>query len=304
MMPSPEGCAEATIAAQRRRGRCRAKERKGTQSFNVLSIVVLSIVACLLSTIASPHPVIAESAVGEPSKPTRRVVLRFLTTDDFPPFNFVDEFGSLTGFNVLLARAICQELALGCDVAVRPWRELFDRLQRGDADAIIAGHAVTADALRRVDFTQRYFHTPARFAVRKDWGKGGVNPADLEDRRIGVAEGTAHAAYLESFYRFSRIVTYPSPELARDALRTGEVDALFDDGVSLSIWLNGWLSRKCCEFRGGPYVEPKYFGDGIAIALRHGDPELRHQLNEGLAMLRRNGRLRELVDRFFPVAIY
>lgn len=38
--------------------------------------------------------------------------LRFLTTTDFPPFNFIDRNKRLTGFNVDLARAICQELDL------------------------------------------------------------------------------------------------------------------------------------------------------------------------------------------------
>jgi polar amino acid transport system substrate-binding protein len=233
-----------------------------------------------------------------------RVVLRFLTTDDFPPFNFVDEYGTLTGFNVLLARAICQELDMSCDVTVRPWRELFDRLNGGEADAVIAGHAITPDALRQVDFTHRYFYTPGRFAVRKGRLKMGVNPENLEDRSIGVAQGTTHAAYLRAFYRFSHIVTYPNQELARDALRAGEVEAVFGDAVSLSFWLNGWLARKCCEFRGGAYVEPKFFGDGLAIAVPRNDPELRHLLNNGLELVRRKGRLSELIDRFFPYPLY
>jgi len=96
----------------------------------------------------------------------RRVVIRFLTDSDFPPFNFYDEDGVLVGFNVDLARAICLELNTPCDIKARPWEELFPDLKRGEADAVIAAHRVTAAALGDVAFTERYFHTPGRFAGR------------------------------------------------------------------------------------------------------------------------------------------
>src|SRR5438128_227146 len=47
--------------------------------------------------------------------------IRFVTTDDFPPFNFLDADGHLTGFNVDLARAICTELAIRCTIQARPF---------------------------------------------------------------------------------------------------------------------------------------------------------------------------------------
>ena len=37
--------------------------------------------------------------------------VRFLTTVDFPPFNFLDTSGRLSGFHVDLARAICRKLS-------------------------------------------------------------------------------------------------------------------------------------------------------------------------------------------------
>ena len=83
-------------------------------------------------------------------------------------------------------------------------------------------------------------------------------------------------------------------------LIAGKVDFVFDDGVSLVLWLNGTLSRACCELRGGAYLEPKYFGEGIAIAVRHGQDELRNDLNRALRRLRESGRLEELMLRYFP----
>lgn len=234
----------------------------------------------------------------------RRLVLRFLTTDDFPPFNFKDEDGQLTGFNVDLARAICLELSVPCTVTERAWQDLLPALQRRQADAVIAGHIVTAQALALADFTDRYFHIPGRFAGRRDAAKLEYTPDGLDGRRIGVARATTHEAFLQAFFRDSTLERFDTPELARDALQAGKVDAIFDDGVSLSMWINGTMSRECCEFKGGPYMEPKFFGDGMAIALTKNDRQLRAELNGALRKLRANGRFEELVLRYFPHRVF
>jgi polar amino acid transport system substrate-binding protein len=234
----------------------------------------------------------------------RRVVIRFLTDSDFPPFNFYDEEGVLVGFNVDLARAICLELNTSCDIKARPWNELFPDLKRGEADAVIASHKVTADALKQVAFTERYFHTPGRFVGRKNSPKVDMTPSGLDGMRIAVARGSAHEAFLKAFFRDSPLTVYENADLARQALADGKVDFLFGDGISLAFWLNGTLSRQCCEMRGGPFLEPKYFGDGIAIAVPKNDPDIRHLLNKGLDRVRASGRFQELVQRYFPVRIY
>lgn len=236
--------------------------------------------------------------------PSRRVVVRFLTDSDFPPFNFYDEDSILVGFNVDLARAICLELSTSCDIKARPWEELFLGLKAGEADAVIAAHKVTAAAMADVAFTDRYFHTPGRFAGRKDASDTEITPSGLDGKRIAVAKGTAHEAYLKTFFRDSPVTIYENADLAREALSAGKVDYIFDDGISLAFWLNGTLSRQCCEMKGGPFLEPKYFGDGIAIAVPKGDPEIRALLNEALKRVRASGRFEELVQRYFSVRIY
>lgn len=238
-----------------------------------------------------------------PSQPRGRLVLRFLTDSDYPPFNFLDDEGILAGFNVDLARAICLEMSVACDIQLRPWEELLAALARGEADAVIAGHTISAGALRTVDFTDQYMMTPARFAGPR--GKAiEIRPDVLDEQRIGVARATAHEAFARAFFKDSRIESFATPELARDALMEGKIDLVFDDGIGLSFWLNGTASRACCEFKGGPYFEPKYFGDGLAIAVPKTDPGLRRQLNAALKRVREGGRYEELMHRYFASRIY
>jgi polar amino acid transport system substrate-binding protein len=234
----------------------------------------------------------------------RRVAIRFLTDSDYPPFNYYDEDSVLTGFNVDVARAICLELAAACDIQVRPWSELLVALRRGEADAVIASHAISASALRGVDFTDRYYNMPARFAGKRGGRSLDITPEGLEGRKIAVTKGTAHEAYLRSFFRDSSIRVFETPELARDALIGGQVELVFDDGVSLAFWLNGTASKACCEFKGGPFSEPKYFGDGVGIAINREDAQLKVLINTALRRLRESGRFEELVLRYFPLRVF
>jgi polar amino acid transport system substrate-binding protein len=250
---------------------------------------------------AGPTPPSAESKDAPLPK---RVAIRFLTDSDYPPFNYFDEDNVLTGFNVDVARALCLELSAACDVQVRPWADLLPAMRRGEADAVIASHAISGSALKAIDFTDRYYHPAARFAGKRTTGRLDVTPEGLEGKKIAVAKGTAHEAYLRAFFRDSVIRAFESHELARDALITGATDLIFDDGVSLVFWLNGTASRACCEFKGGPFGEPKYFGDGIGIAVNREDVQLRILINGALKKLRESGRFEELLLRYFPLRAF
>jgi polar amino acid transport system substrate-binding protein len=242
--------------------------------------------------------------VEEEREPPRRVAIRFLTDSDFPPFHYYDEDSVLTGFNIDIARAVCLELAAACDIQVRPWAELLPALKRGEADAVIASHTATPNTLKIVDFSEPYYFTPGRFAGRRGGGQIDVTPEGLDGRRIAVAKGTAHEAYLRTFFRDSSPKIYETPELARDALVSGAVDLLFDDGIGLAFWINGTASKACCELKGGPFAEPRFFGDGIGIAVNRDDVQLKAMINVALRRLRQSGRYEELLLRYFPSRVF
>jgi polar amino acid transport system substrate-binding protein len=233
-----------------------------------------------------------------------RSVLRFLTDSDYPPFNYIDEDGALTGFNVDVARAVCQELTVACDIRSLEWQGLMPALGRGDADAVIASIAITPRTLAEADFSDRYYTMPARFAARRDAPVRDTTPEGLESRRIGVVKGTAHEAYLMAFFPDAVPIVFETEAAAREALLTGEVELVFSDGHGLMFWLNGTLSQKCCEFRGGPFYDERYFGDGIGVAVKKGDIALKREIDMAIAAIRRSGRLEELYLRYFPLRVY
>ena len=125
--------------------------------------------------------------------------IRFVTSDDFPPFNFVDGGGVLTGFNVEVARAICARLAIPCTIQVRPFPLLLATVRDNKADAIAAGVADTPALRRSLAYSVPYFREPARFVRR--W-PALVEPSRqaLSGKTIGVLASSRYGDFIRDFF--------------------------------------------------------------------------------------------------------
>jgi polar amino acid transport system substrate-binding protein len=241
-----------------------------------------------------------------PERPdlSRISIIRFLTETDYPPFNYAGPDGAPAGFNVDLARLICEEIKVACTVQMRRFDTLVSSLNSNNGDAVIASIAETPDMRRQVDFSDPYYRTPARFVSRRGVDIDEVRPEALEGKRIAVVAGTAHEAYLKTLFTEAEVKAYPNEEAARAALKKGEAELLFGDGISLAFWLNGTDSANCCEFRGGPYMESRFFGEGIGIAVKRGNDLMRQAFNWAMFRLWEKGRFTDLWLRYFPISPY
>ncbi len=228
--------------------------------------------------------------------------IRFLTDLDYPPFDYAGPDGNPAGFNVDLARLICTEINTSCTIQARRFDLLLDALNdKAGGDAVIASIAANADTRRQADFTDPYYRTPARFVARIDSPIRDVLPELVEGKKIAVVAGTAHEAFLKEMFTEAEIHSYLNAEAARQALRNKDVDLLFGDGISLAFWLNGSDSNGCCAFRGGPYLESRFFGEGVGIAVKRGNDLLRQALNWALFRLWEKGSYTDLWLRYFPI---
>jgi polar amino acid transport system substrate-binding protein len=241
-----------------------------------------------------------------PERPdlSRIAIIRFLTETDYPPFNYAGPDGTPAGFNVDLARMICEEIQVACTMQQRRFDTLVGALNSNNGDAVIASIAETPENRRLLDFSDPYYRTPARFVARRGGAIEDVRPQALEGKKIGVVAGTAHEAYLKTLFTEAELHSYPDEAAARAALVKGEVDLVFGDGISLAFWLNGTDSANCCEFRGGPYTESRFFGEGVGIAVKRGNDLVRQAFNWALFRMWEKGRFTDLWLRYFPISPY
>ncbi|WP_439615081.1 transporter substrate-binding domain-containing protein [Shinella sp.] len=234
------------------------------------------------------------------------VRLRFLTTVDFPPFNFIDQTGKLAGFHVDLVREICRELALTekCQIQAVTFPELEKALVDGNGEAVAAGVAVTTDLRKRFLFSRPFMRLPARFAVTKKAPPAGETAAALDGKRVGVVAASAHEAMLKAFFPRLKAEVFPDRTALLASLKDGKVDAVFGDGMQLAFWTNGTESAGCCRLFDGPYVSEQFLGEGLTIMFRKEDTAIAGAIDHALLALSRNGRLQEIYLRYFPVNLY
>jgi polar amino acid transport system substrate-binding protein len=230
----------------------------------------------------------------------------FLTTVDFPPFNFIDSGGRLSGFHVDLARAICRELDIvpKCQIQALPWSELEGALGKKEGEAIIAGLAVTEENRARYAFTRSYLKFPARFVMPRAKALTEPLSGKLKGQAVGVVAGSAHEAMLRDYFPQVKVVAFPKQEDMLAALKAGEIAAALGDGMRLGFWLAGSDSGDCCRFAGGPYLAPEYLGEGLAIAVAPDNARLAAAFDYALHQINADGTFAELYLRYFPVSFY
>lgn len=232
--------------------------------------------------------------------------LRFLTTTDFPPFNFIDGSGRLSGFHVDLARAICAELGIAekCQIQALPWDELDGALNTGQGEALIAGVPATAETREKYAFSRPYLQLPARFVMKKTGAVVEPIVDKLQGKRVGVIAGSAHERVLRDYFGDIKVVTYAKPEWLFSDLKGGKLDAAFGDGMRLSFWLAGSDAAGCCRFAGGPYLAPEYLGTGLVIATKSDNAPLAAAFDYALHEISAKGTFAELYLRYFPVSFF
>ncbi|WP_425419681.1 transporter substrate-binding domain-containing protein [Oricola indica] len=277
--------------------------------------VVSRAVAALVLVLAAVMP----AGAGDPprlSDPNSRIAptdltgllrLRFLTTLDFPPFNFADPQRRPTGFNVEIVRAICAELGIEakCEIQAMPWEELDLALDGLRGEAIIAGHGISTQLRANRVVSRPYFKFPARFVARSDFRAPTTDMYSLaRDRKVAVVAGSAHAEMLKSWFREAVPVEVQDEAAAYTALQREEVELVFGDGVALSFWLASLSAGSCCSFVSGPFLSDRYLGPGMAIVMRKDSAPVMTALNAALNAIEEKGVYREIYQRYFPLDPY
>ncbi|MCB2054995.1 MAG: ABC transporter substrate-binding protein, partial [Geminicoccaceae bacterium] len=225
--------------------------------------------------------------------------LRIGVEGAYRPFSYKEADGTLAGFDVDIAKALCAQMQRECELVEQEWDGMIPALKARKFDAIVASMSITEERKRQIDFSDKYYQTPARVVARKDAGFEGT-PEGLAGKRIGVQRGATHQCYAEKMFPDSEIVLYGTQEEVFRDLVLGRIDAQLSDSLIAQESFLGSDEGADYAFLGGDHLDVECYGEGVGIAVRQGDEELRDALSAAITAIRENGTYAEINDKYFP----
>lgn len=226
--------------------------------------------------------------------------VKIATDATFPPFEYIDDQGNLSGYDVELMTAVCEAADLDCDIQAAAWEGMIPGLTSGKYDALISQLTVT-DARRRVmAFSDIYEHPVFRFVARKDADLD-ISPDGLEGKIIAVQTGTPMDAFVTETFPKATIKRYDGGSAPYLELTAGRADLHMSYEAQIDYSFLNSPDGADFELVGPRYTgedSPK-LGEGVAIAINKRNTELLERINAGLATLRENGTLDALNAKYF-----
>ena len=225
--------------------------------------------------------------------------LRIATEGFYAPFNYFDDAGALAGFDIDIANALCETIALDCEIVAQDWDLMIPGLQAEQYDAVIASMSITVEREKQVAFTLPYYSNMLTF-IAKEGQSLDLSRDKLEGKSVGVQQSTVSAEYLaEAFANIVDIREYDTQEAVLNDLADGHIDLAFGDNLPSYAWLQ--TEQGDGHTFVGEFID---IDDRIGIAVRKSDTELVDQLNQALITIIENGTYQEINAKYFPFSIY
>ncbi|MEM7170478.1 MAG: transporter substrate-binding domain-containing protein [Pseudomonadota bacterium] len=229
--------------------------------------------------------------------------LRIGVEGAYPPFSWKEADGSLKGFDIEIAEALCDKMGRECELIEQDWDGIIPALLAKKYDAIIASMSITEERKKRVDFSNKYYNTPAKFVSHKDADFEGT-PEGLAGKVVGVQRGTIHQCYMEKVFPDTELQLYGTQEEVFLDLAAGRIDAQISDSIQA---LEGFLETDAGGdyiFLGGDQYDLGCHGEGAGIAVRKGDEDLVNSLNVAIDEIRQDGTYQAINEKYFDFDIY
>lgn len=221
----------------------------------------------------------------------------------YPPFSKTEADGSVTGFDIDIANALCTQMQAKCTLVKQDWDGIIPALLARKFDAIIATMDITAERKKKVAFTDKYQHIPARFVALKGT-QFQATDTFMKGKKVGVQRATTMDLYISDNFPSAKIKRYGSADEAYLDLKAGRLDYVMADSAAIADGLLAKAGGDKFAFTGPKLNNPKWFGEGAGIAIRKRDKDLAEQFNAALKEIRGNGTYKSIQDKYFSFDIY
>lgn len=221
--------------------------------------------------------------------------------ENYPPFTEKGADGQWKGWEVEIQKAICAAMEEDCVVVEVAWDGIIPALLAKKIDGIVASMSITEERLKTINFSDKYYNTPAVIVAPKSSSVSG-DPASVKGKIVGVQVSTTHANYVEKHFGDADIKTYNTFDEHNQDIVAGRVDAVVGDSIAFQDFLTS-DSGACCEVK-GELNDEAVFGPGVGVGVRKEDTALVEKINAAIKKIRDDGTYDEISKKYFDFNIY
>lgn len=234
------------------------------------------------------------AALGAQGAGTLRVGL----SADYPPLHFKQD-GKIYGVEPDNARAVAEILGYRVQLVELPFEGLLPALNAGEIDVIMSGISITEERSEKMRFADPYLGV-GQMAILHESKLGRYSqPWAIyrEGVRVGVEPHTTGAQFAEDSLGDARLRYYDNPDQAFAALRQDEIDLYLHDAPTSWQLANSSANGDLISLY-KPLTE-----ELLAWVVAEDNVSLAEDLNRALALMKANGSLQYILNRWIPVSI-
>ena len=210
------------------------------------------------------------------------------TNAAFPPYEFMDDNGTIVGIDAEIAQAICDKLDMKLEIKDMEFDSLITAVQTGSIDVSLAGMTVNDERLESVNFSDSYA-TGKQVVIVKE-GSEIATVDDIADKMIGVQSGTTGDIYCTDDYGQDHVKQFNNGSLAVAALQNGQVDCVVIDNEPAKSFVS--------TNEGLKILDTEYVTEDYAIAIAKENTELLDKINTALGELKAEGKIDEILAKY------
>ncbi len=245
-------------------------------------------------------------ALGSIAAQAQDTVRFGVAAEPYPPFESKDASGKWVGFEIDLMDAVCAEMKAKCSIVEVAWDGIIPALQASKFDVIWSSMLITAKRKEVIDFTDKYYHTPAEIIGPKseDIKIDFNNPDSLKGKLVGVQTNTAHFRFISKYFPSATLKIYDTQDNSNADLAAGRLDLEMADAVVLNEFMKT-DQGKDLEVKGmPPMTDTVVFGTGVGGGVRKTDQALKEKLNAAIKAIRANGTYDAIAKKYFDFDVY
>ena len=219
---------------------------------------------------------------------------------DYPPYSFIDDNGNTNGFDVEMAKAVCDYYGWTYEAVPFNWDAKDLELNAGSCDCIWSGFTMNG---REDDYLWSIPYSDNTQMIMVKKGSGIESLADLAGKVVGVQTSTSAYDLLydeegqaELCKTFKSLEVYETYTIAFNDLKAGAVDALAIDVTSGTYLMSGETDYE--------FLAEELGSEQYGIGFRKDDTELCEKVNEALLALVENGTYDEIGKKYPDIYDY